>query len=554
MNPVWQQTYSLFGQRLPISAAIAAIPILTLLLLLGVMRKPAWIASLSGLTITVLLAAVGYRMPPRLILSAATYGAAFGLFPISWIVLWAIALYQVTVQTGKFHVIRASLGSLTTDLRLQALLVAFTFGAFVEGATGFGTPVAVAAAMLVGFGFSPFYASALCLLANTAPVAFGSIGIPVITLAGITALPIDSLSGAVGLLCAPLSMIIPGYLIATMVGWRRMREVWPAVVVAGGVFGAVQFLMSTFVGPQLTDILSSLTALGALLLLLRFWRPRRLLEVGDPAAAAFVEAQGDFSSARAKDPHYTTKEILSAWMPYGLLVVFVLMWGFKPIQALLNSVTANLAWPLLHNQIQRMPPVVSKPALYGALYQVNWLSAAGTACMFATLGSVLLLRMSPRSFARLMLSVGRQLLLPTVTVTSVLSMAFVMNYCGATATLGLAFAGSGVLFPFFSPLLGWLGVFLTGSDTSANALFGSLQVLTANRLGFDPVLMAAANSAGGVMGKMISLQTIAVATAATGMSVSDQASLFRFTLRHSLILAAAIGLEVMLYAYVFAAR
>jgi L-lactate transport len=551
MNSAWQQTYNLFGHGLPASAAVAAIPIVTLLFLLGVMRKPAWFASLLALGVTIVLAAAGYKMPARLILSSATYGAAFGLFPISWIVLWAIALYQVTVKTGKFHVIRASLGSLTTDLRLQALLVAFAFGAFVEGATGFGTPVAVAAAMLVGFGFSPFYAAALCLLANTAPVAFGSIGIPVITLAGITGLPLAALSGAVGRLCAPLSMIIPGYLITTMVGWRRMCEVWPAVVVVGGVFGTVQFLMSNFVGPQLTDILSSLAALGCLLLLLRFWRPRRLLQVGDGGGHAFVDAKAELPEDRA---HYGTREVLGAWMPYGLLVIFVLLWGYKPIQALLNSVTVTFPWPLLHNQIQRMPPVLSRPSLYAALYQVNWLSAAGTACMFATLGSVLLLRMSAKDFAQLMLSVCRQLLLPTITVTSVLSMAFVMNYCGATGTLGLAFAGSGVLFPFFSPLLGWLGVFLTGSDTSANALFGSLQVLSAGRLGFNPVLMAAANSAGGVMGKMISLQTIAVATAATGLSVSDQSKLFRFTLRHSILLTVAIGLEVVLYAYVFVAR
>ena len=551
MNSAWQQTYNLFGHGLPASAAVAAIPVVTLLFLLGVMRKPAWLASLSALGVTIVLAAAGYKMPARLILSSATYGAAFGLFPISWIVLWAIALYQVTVKTGKFHVIRASLGSLTTDLRLQALLVAFAFGAFVEGATGFGTPVAVAAAMLVGFGFSPFYAAALCLLANTAPVAFGSIGIPVITLAGITGLPLAALSGAVGRLCAPLSMIIPGYLITTMVGWRGMCEVWPAVIVVGGVFGTVQFLMSNFVGPQLTDILSSLAALGCLLLLLRFWRPRRLLEVGNSAGHAFVAATAELPEDKA---HYGAREILGAWMPYGLLVVFVLMWGFKPIQALLNSVTVNFPWPLLHNQIERMPPVLSKPSLYAALYQVNWLSAAGTACMFATLGSVLLLRMSVKDFAQLMVSVGRQLFLPTITVASVLSMAFVMNYCGATGTLGLAFAGSGALFPFFSPLLGWLGVFLTGSDTSANALFGSLQVLSAGRLGFNPVLMAAANSAGGVMGKMISLQTIAVATAATGLSVSDQSKLFRFTLRHSVLLTAAIGLEVLLYAYVFVAR
>jgi L-lactate transport len=552
MNTPWQQTYSLFGQGLAVSAVIAAIPVVTLLFLLGVKRKPAWFAAICSLMITLVLALVGYRMPPVLTLSAAAYGAAFGFFPISWIVFWAIALYQVTTEAGKFEVIHTSLGSFTTDLRLQALLVAFAFGAFVEGATGFGTPVAVAAAMLVGLGFSPFYAAALCLLANTAPVAFGSIGIPVITLAGITGLPINSLSGAVGRLCAPLSMIVPGYLVTTMVGWRGMCEVWPAVVVAGGVFGSMQFLISNYWGPQLTDILSALAALGSLLILLRFWHPRKLLELGHAEAAAFVRADGDAEgkTIEAKNQVYSTREVLSAWMPYGLLVVCVLLWGYKPVQAVLNSVTMNVAWPWLHNAIQRMPPAVGKPALYGALYQVNWLSAAGTACMLATIGSVLWLRMSAKSFARILVNVCRQLFLPTITVTSVLSMAFVMNYCGATATMGLAFAASGPIFPFFSPLLGWLGVFLTGSDTSANALFGSLQVLTANRLGFDPVLMAASNSAGGVMGKMISLQTIAVATAATGMSVSDQSRLFRFTLRHSLVLAAVIGMEVLLYAYV----
>lgn len=552
MSTVWQQSYNLFGQGLAVSAVIAAVPVLTLLFLLGVMRKRAWFAALCSLAVTLVLALAGYKMPPVLTFSAAAYGAAFGLFPISWIVFWAIALYQVTSATGKFEVIHTSLATFTTDLRLQALLVAFAFGAFVEGATGFGTPVAVAAAMLVGLGFSPFYAAALCLLANTAPVAFGSIGIPVITLAGVTGLPINSLSSAVGRLCAPLSMIVPGYLIATMVGWRGMYEVWPAVVVAGGVFGSVQFLVSNYWGPQLTDILSALAALGSLLLLLRFWRPRNLLELGHEDAAAFAGASGSSSlkMTEAKSHKYQTGEVLSAWMPYGLLVVFVLLWGYKPVQTLLNSVTTNLAWPWLHNAIQRMPPAVAKPVLYGALYQVNWLAAAGTACMLATIGSVVWLRMSPRAFALLLLSVCRQLFLPTVTVTSVLAMAFVMNYCGATATMGLAFAASGVIFPFFSPLLGWLGVFLTGSDTSANALFGSLQVLTANRLGFDPVLMASSNSAGGVMGKMISLQTIAVATAATGMSTSDQSKLFRFTLRHSLLLAAVIGMEVLLYAYV----
>jgi L-lactate transport len=571
MSPAWSQSYTLFGRGLAFSAVIASLPILTLLFLLGVRRKPAWFAALCALAVALVVALFAYTLPPTLTVSSAAYGAGFGLFPISWIVFWAITLYRVTVETGKFEIIKSSMGNLTSDARLQALLIAFAFGAFVEGAAGFGTPVAVAAAMLVGLGFSPFYASALCLVANTAPVAFGSIGIPVVTLAGITGLPLDKLSAAVGRLCAPLSLFVPAYLICIMVGWRGMLEVWPAVVVVGGVFASVQFLMSNFVGPQLTDIMSSLCALGALLVLLRFWRPAatwdRELEPVDPEGveptAGMMEfpppynpVEKKFAPLASGSGHrkHGTGELLGAWMPYGLLVMLVLLWGFKPFQGLLNSVTLSVGWPLLHNQVMVMPPVVAKPTLYKAVYQLNFLSAAGTACMFATLLSALLLRMPLLAFGRLLLAVCRQLFLPTLTVTAVLAMAFVMNYCGATATLGLAFAASGRMFPFFSPLLGWLGVFLTGSDTSANALFGNLQVVTAGHLGFEPTLMAAANSAGGVVGKMISVQNIAVAAAATAMSVSDQAKLFRFTLRHSIVMATAIGVEVMLYAYLFHAR
>jgi L-lactate transport len=554
MSPVWSQSYTLFGRGLAVSAIIASLPILTLLFLLGVRRKPAWLASLFALFVALVVALFGYKLSPALTFSSAAYGGAFGLFPICWIVFWAIALYQVTVQTGKFEIIKSSMGTLTSDARLQALLIAFAFGAFVEGAAGFGTPVAVAAAMLVGLGFSPFYASALCLVANTAPVAFGSIGIPVITLAGITGLPLDKLSAAVGRLCAPLSLFVPCYLICIMVGWRGMLEVWPAVVVVGGVFAGVQFSMSNFVGPQLTDIAASLSAMCAMLLLLRFWRPtkvwdRELEPVVPPGKERKFTVLAPDSGTR-----HSPETMFGAWIPYGLLVILVLLWGYKPFQAILNHATISVGWPLLHNHVMMMPPVVAKPTLYKALYQLNFLSAAGTACMFATLLSALFLRMSPLAFGRLILSVGRQLFLPVVTVTAVLAMAFIMNYCGATATLGLAFAASGRLFPFFSPLLGWLGVFLTGSDTSANALFGNLQVVTAGRLGFEPTLMAAANSAGGVVGKMISVQNIAVAAAATAMSVSDQAKLFRFTLRHSIVMATAIGVEVMLYAYLFHVR
>jgi L-lactate transport len=554
MSPVWSQSYTLFGRGLALSAAFASLPILTLLFLLGVRRKPAWIASLFALLVAFAVALFAYRLPPTPTFSAAAYGAGFGLFPISWIVFWAITLYRITVEKGKFEIIKSSMGNLTSDARLQALLIAFAFGAFVEGAAGFGTPVAVAAAMLVGLGFSPFYASALCLVANTAPVAFGSIGIPVVTLAGITGLPLDQLSGAVGRLCAPLSLFVPCYLVCIMVGWRGMLEVWPAVVVVGGVFASVQFLMSNFVGPQLTDIMASLCALGALLILLRFWRPAKLWD-RELEPVAPTKAERKFSApAPGSDQRHKPSRILGAWLPYALLVILVLLWGYKPFQAVLNHATISFGWPLLHNRVLMMPPVVAKPTLYKAVYNLNFLSAAGTACMFATLLSALLLRMSLFHFGRLLLSVCRQLFLPTVTVTAVLAMAFVMNYCGATATLGLAFAASGKLFPFFSPLLGWLGVFLTGSDTSANALFGNLQVVTAGHLGFEPTLMAAANSAGGVVGKMISVQNIAVAAAATAMTVADQAKLFRFTLRHSMVMATAIGVEVMLYAYLFHAR
>jgi L-lactate permease len=350
-------------------------------------------------------------------------------------------------------------------------------------------------------------------------------------------------------------LFVPCYLVCIMVGWRGMLEVWPAVVVVGGVFASVQFLMSNFVGPQLTDIMSSLSALGALLVLLRFWRPAKMWDRElEPVAPVGQERKYSTLAPGSNDRKHTAGQIFGAWMPYGLLVILVLLWGYKPFQAVLNSVTISAGWPLLHNHVMMMPPVVAKPTLYKALYQMNFLSAAGTACMFSTLLAALLLRMPPAAFGRLLLSVCRQLFLPTLTVTAVLAMAFVMNYCGATATLGLAFSASGKLFPFFSPLLGWLGVFLTGSDTSANALFGNLQVVTAGRLGFEPTLMAAANSAGGVVGKMISVQNIAVAAAATAMTVADQAKLFRFTLRHSIVMATAIGFEVMVYAYLFHVR
>lgn len=566
MQTIWNQHYLIWGKGLAVSAIIASVPIFLLLFLLGVKRRPAWEAGLAGLITTVVVAVAGYGMSATHALSSAAYGAAFGLFPITWIIFWAIALYRITVETGNFETIRDSVGKITSDKRLQILLIAFAFGAFLEGGAGFGTPVAVAAAMMVGLGFSALDASAICLLANTAPVAFGAIGIPVITLAGITGLPLDKLSADVGRVCAPLSFIIPAYLIAAVGGRKALQEVWPAVLVCGGVFAGVQFLVSNYIGAPLTDILSSLSAICSLVVLLRFWQPPDipLIEAGassfrlrslDGKKSAEMQSQSRAATASVaveQTPvHLPSRQVLIAWMPYILLVVFVLAWGVKPIQEALNSVTAQFPWPWLHKEIQRMPPIVGKPSPYPAVFTMNWLSAAGTSCMFATLVSAAVLRVRIPQLFRILMAVARQLFLPTVTVTLVLAMAFVLNYCGATGTLGLAFAATGALFPFFSSLLGWLGVFLTGSDTSSNALFGNLQVVTAHRLGFGPTLIAAANSVGGVMGKMISLQTIAVAAAATGLTVAEQSKLFRFALRHSLLLAAVVGVEVLLYAYAF---
>jgi L-lactate transport len=553
MNSVWAQGYSIWGQRLAISALVAALPIGVLLFLLGVRRKPAWVAALCGFGSALLVALAGYRMPVSLTLSSAAYGAAFGLFPISWIVFWAIVLYNVTVATGKFAIIKDSVGSLTPDLRIQAIIIAFGFGGFLEGAAGFGTPVAVAGAMMVGLGFSPYYASALCLLANTAPVAFGAIGVPVITLAQITGLPVDKLSGAVGTLCAPIAVILPAYMISVMGGLSAALEVWPALLTAGLTFGTVEYVVSNYVGAQLSDILSSTSSIAAVVVLLRFWRPHSRNVTADPyARGATGPGPFEFASGvptQSAAPKHTAAQVAAAWMPYIFVVVLVLLWGYKPFQNILNLATIVVRWPALHNLILRTPPVLSKASPYPAVFNLNLISAGGTSCMFASIFSAIFLRMRIVEFVRIIFASARLLALTILTITAVLSMAFVMNYSGATGTLGLAFAATGAAFPFFSPFLGWLGVFLTGSDTSSNALFGSLQAITAERLGFSPVLIAASNSSGGVLGKMISLQSIAVAAAATGITVPQQSRLLRFTLKHSIILAVLVGLEVLVLAY-----
>jgi lactate permease len=551
---MWQHNYDPVAGSLGASALVAAIPIAVLFLMLGVLRKPAWMSALSALGSALVVALTVYRMPPQLALISTVYGAAYGLFPIAWIVFASIMLYRLAVDTGKFEIIKDSVGSLTDDRRLQALFIAFSFGAFIEGAAGFGAPVAVSGAMLAGLGFDPFYAAGICLLANTAPVAFGSIGIPVITLANVTGLPVMALSAMVGRLCAMVSVLIPGYLLVVMAGPARALEVLPAIVACGISFAAMQFFVSNFIGPDLTDIMSSLTCIIVMVAVLKLWRPARImrLEGDQPVTAAARRHSG--------------AEILMAWMPYLLLVLFVLAWGEPAIKNALDarthallpssvpksaSVLNGLFVPGLHNRITRIPPVTPNAAPYAAVFTFNWLTASGTACFLATLVAAALLRVRPAQLVSLYAATFRQLWLAMVTIASMLGLAYLMNYSGMTSTLGLALAATGGAFPFFGAVVGWLGVFLSGSDTSANALFGNLQVVTATALGLNPVLTASVNSAAGVMGKMISVQSIAVAVAATGMTPADESRLFRFTIKHSVLLMAAMGVVAMLFAYVW---
>jgi lactate permease len=550
---MWQHNYTPIAGSLGISAAIAAIPVVVLFVMLGVLRRPAWMSALAALASAFLIALAVYGMPVKLAVVSTAYGAAYGLFPIAWVVFASIMLYRLAVDTGKFEVIKDSVGALTDDRRLQAMFIAFSFGAFIEGAAGFGAPVAVAGAMLAGLGFDPFYAAGICLLANTAPVAFGSIGIPVTTLAGVTGLPVTALSAMIGRLCAMISIFIPGYLIIVMAGRKRAFEVWPAIVACGVSFAGMQFFVSNHVGPELTDIMSSLTCILVMVAVLKLWKPKSImrLETDKPIIVAARSHSG--------------AEMFAAWIPYLLLVVAVLTLGAPSIKAAVDRWTNGLLpsflpknpgtlnglnVPGLHNLIMRMPPVVPKAAPYAAVFTFNWITASGSACLIAAVAAAIVLGVGPKQFVGIYKATFKQLSKAMLTIAAMLGLAYLMNYSGMTSTLGLALAGTGGAFPFFSAVVGWLGVFLTGSDTSANALFGNLQVVTAHALSLNPVLMAAVNSSAGVLGKMISIQSIAVAVAATGMTTADEGRLFRFTIKHSIFLMVLMGILSMMFAYV----
>ena len=533
----WIQVYDPLGSIL-VSALAAGIPLYILLYLLGVRRTPGHKAAAVGLASAVAVAIAIWQMPVSLAFHSVLNGAAFGLFPIVWIVITAIWVYNMTVESGEFEIIKNSLASITEDRRLQALFVAFAFGSFIEGTAGFGTPVAITAAMLVGLGFNPVYAAGICLIANTAPVAFGGIGIPIIVAAQVSQLDINHISQIVGRQLPFLSVIVPLWIAVTMSGWRRSMEVLPALLVAGFCFAVTQWYTANYISPYLPDITSAVVTIIGLGLFLKVWKPATIWRFPD-----------EKTSGGAVELRYTTGEVLRAWMPYIILAILVFLWGYGPIKAALAKTNINFDWPGLHNMVVKTSPIVAKDAPYAAGYSFAWLSAGGTAILLSGILSVFIIpnygfsRAIPCFFRTI-----RILVYPIITISMILGLAYIMNYSGMSATMGLAFTATGGAFPFFAPVLGWLGVFLTGSDTSSNALFSSLQRTTAEQIGVDPHLTVAANSTGGVCGKMISPQSISVATAATHL-VGEEGTIFRFTLLHSMAMLLFIAAMTYLQAY-----
>jgi lactate permease len=590
----WIQVYDPLASPW-LSTAVAAFPIVLLLVALAVFEWRAYFAALAGLVAALTVSVMVYGMPLPAATATALYGAAYGFLPIGWIILNAVFLYNLTVHTGQFEIVKSSVGRLSRDRRIQALLVAFSFGAFIEGAAGFGTPVAICSALLIGLGFTPLYAAGLSLIANTAPVAFGAIGTPILTLAAVTGLPAQTLGMMAGRQLPFVSLLVPAWLVVTMSGWAGLRGVWPAVLVCGGTFAVVQYAWSNFVGPELVDIVGGLASIAALAWFARVWRPREVWEfpqagrrdAGSGTRDAPSAAPGPRGAApAAREPVLATpapSAVLRAWMPWLFLSVAVILWGLAPVKAFLNGGPRGLAtyqagerpyvsrvlapsWnvPLLHRTVFRDYPVVPVPVdgariqdpayrnerAEAAVFTLNWLSATGTGILLAALATALFLRVSWREFLKVAGMTALRMRASLATIMLMLAVGFVTRYGGTDATLGLAFTKTGMLYPFFAALLGWLGVALTGSDTSSNVLFGSLQKITAEQLGLNPVLIVTANSTGGVMGKMIDAQSIVVATASTGQA-GQEGRILRFVFWHSVALVVIMGIIVMLQAYVF---
>ncbi|OAF05160.1 lactate permease [Bradyrhizobium centrolobii] len=546
---MWNQIYNPLNNA-GLSTIAAAVPVVSLLIMIASGRVKAHIAAVIAVIITNLIAIFIFTMPAGMSIRASVLGIVTGFFPIGWIVLNVIFLYQVTVSTGRFELLKRAIGGVTEDRRLQLLLVAFSFGAFFEGASGFGTPVAITGAVLIGLGFSPLAASGLSLIANTAPVAYGALGTPIQGLASVTGLDPYILGAMVGRQLPFFSLIVPFWVVWAFAGWRGMKDVWPAVLVTGVSFAVPQFVISNYINPWIVDIGASLISMGALILFLKVWHPKQLWLSPELRGHDESHAQMEKATPLDKTP-LTQSELWSALLPWIIVCIVMLIWGNGAFKTWANAIfTWNYAVPDLHQMINKMPPVAAKPTPEGAVFAFTYLSFTGTGMLIAAIISGFLMGVGP---GRLLIEYGRTLRLcaiSLITISAMLAIGTLTRLSGVDATLGLAFAATGVLYPFFGTLLGWLGVALTGSDTSSNILFGNLQRITSEQIGLSPILMAAANSSGGVMGKMIDAQSIVVASTATRW-YGHESSILRFVFWHSIVLACLVGVLVTLQAYVW---
>ncbi|HFJ9432288.1 L-lactate permease [Bacillus thuringiensis] len=543
----WTQVYDPFG-NIWISAAVALIPIIFFFLALAIFRMKGYVAGFITVVLTVLVALFAYKMPFMMAMAATGYGFLYGLWPIAWIIIMSVFLYKISVKTGQFDVIRASVLSITNDHRLLVILIGFSFGAFLEGAAGFGAPVAITAALLAGLGLNPLYAAGLCLIANTAPVAFGAMGIPITVAGQVTDIDPHKIGQMAGHQLPFLSLFVPFFIVFLMDGFKGIRQTWPALLVAGSSFAITQFITATFLGPELPDITSALVSLISLALFLKVWQPKEIYQSGQ--ANSEVAA----TTTAASMPKLTFGKVVKAWSPFIVLTVMVVIWSQSFFKALfapggaLASLVFKFEIPGLHNLVMKAEPIVNKPTPYEAILKFDVLSATGTAILIACIISMFILKMNVKDAVVTFKETLSELKMPILSIGFVLGFAFIANYSGLSSTLALALAGTGGLFPFFSPFLGWIGVFLTGSDTSANALFSNLQAITAQQVGVSEVLLVAANTTGGVTGKMISPQSIAIACAAVGLA-GKESDLFRFTVKHSLFFVIIVGIMTYVQAY-----
>ncbi len=544
----WSQNYNPLGYW-PVSTFVSALPVLTLFFVLLVLKKRVWVAALSGMMVAILLSLSVFQMPAAMTVASCLLGFVFGFLRIAWIIIASIFLYNIAVETGQFQIMKESIASLSSDKRLQLILIAFCFGAFLEGTGGGGAPVAIAGSFLIGLGFPPFQAATLCLLANTAPVAWGGVGNPIRVLAGVTGLGEASLSAMAGRILPPVSAILPLWLVRSMVPWRETRQVWPALLVSGLSFAAMQFYWSNYQETGLVDVVAAIFSLLVMVGFLRKWKPKTLMEHSPATSSSAAQARHTGGMAPAMAPRkHATVVVLKAWSPFMLVSVFIFLAGMPAVNKALSFASLKQPVPFLHNAVLRVPPVVPQPAPEAAIVDLNIIALPGTAIFVGAGLAALLLGMRLGKILRMLGQTFVQLVPSLLAISFMVGLAFITRYSGMDTVLGLSLTRTGRAFPFFGTLLGWLGVALTGTDAGSNALFGNLQKITAEQLGISPILMAAANSSGGVMGKMIDAQSIVVSATAT-QQVGNEAAIFKAVFRHSIVLAALVGLIVTFYAF-----